>query len=170
MQLSYNAEEDRILLRMNTRTRQEFRFWMTRRYVVLLWKTITQVVDKREVQDTQVKDELKKATQIKEKHKKAVEKSDFETQYQQSNYLPLGEAPKLLFSAGIKPNAEGRALLCMYPKDGQGIDLLLTDQIAHSFCKLIEDACGKAKWELDLNWSKIKPESDSSGGNEQGLN
>ena len=169
MQLSYVSEEDRILLRMNTRARQEFRFWVTRRYVDLLWKTVTQVVEKREVKETQVQDELKKATQIEEKHQKEVQNSDFQTQYQESTYLPLGEAPALLFSAGIKPDAEGRALLCMHPKDGQGIELMLNDQIAHSFCKLLVDTSEKANWGLNLTWSKIEPNVDPTDP-DQGLN
>ena len=169
MQLSYVAEEDRILLRMNTRARQEFRFWLTRRYVELLWHTISKVVEKREVQETKVRDELKKAAQIQEKHDKTVEKSDFKTQYQESTYLPLGEEPAVLFSAGIKPDPQGRAMLCMHPKNGQGIELALNDQIVHSLCKLLADTTDKAKWGLELAWSKIEPNADM-GSNEQGLN
>ncbi len=160
MQLSYISEEDRILLRMNTRARQEFRFWITRRYVILLWKTITQVVEKRIEEETAVQDELKKVAQILDKHEKAVENSDFQTQYQESTYLPLGEKPALLFSAGIKPDPTGRALLCMHPKEGQGVELALNDQIVHSFCKLLSDTAKKAEWGLDLNWAKIQPNVD----------
>jgi len=170
MQLSYVSEEDRILLRMNTRARQEFRFWLTRRYVELLWQTITKVIEKREVDETHVKDELKKATQIQEKHEKAVESSDFSTQYQESTYLPLGEAPALLFSVGIKPDPEGRAILCMAPKSGQGIELALNDQIVHSFCKLLADTSKKAAWRLDLTWSKIEPKTDPEAPGDGGLN
>ena len=170
MQLSYVSEEDRILLRMNTRSRQEFRFWVTRRYVELLWKTITKVVEKREAKESpEVKDELKKATKIQEKHEKTVESSDFQTQYQESTYLPLGEEPALLFSAGIKPDPGGRALLCMHPKNGQGIELALNDQIVHSLGKLLADTSDKAGWGLDLSWSKIEPTPDFDGP-DQGLN
>lgn len=172
MQLSYVSEEDRILLRMNTRARQEFRFWVTRRYVDLLWKTITKVVEKREVEETEVQDELKKATQIQEKHEKTVENSDFQTEYQESTYLPLGEEPAVLFSAGIKADPEGRALLCMHPKEGQGIELALNDQIVHSLCKLLADTSKKAGWGLDLCWSKIEPKQgpDAIDELDQGLN
>lgn len=168
MQLSYVSEEDRILLRMNTRARQEFRFWITRRYVQLLWTTISKVVEMREEEETEVQDELKKATQIQEKHEKTVESSDFKTQYQESTYLPLGEEPALLFSAGIKTDPLGRALLCMHPKDGQGIELALNDQIVHSFCKLLADTTLKAEWSLDLTWSKIGPQFEPE--DDQGLN
>ena len=169
MQLSYVSEEDRILLRINTRARQEFRFWVTRRYVEVLWNTITKVVEQREEKETKVRDELKKAAQIQDKHDKTVEKSDFQTQYQESTYLPLGEEPALLFSAGIKPDAEGRAMLSMHPRNGQGIELALNDQIVHSLCKLLADTAEKANWGLELSWSKIEPKIDR-GGNDQGLN
>ncbi len=174
MQLAYVAEEDRILLRMNTRSRQEFRFWITRRYTDLLWRTVTQVVQQREPEVAPIQDELKKATVIQEKHEKAVESSDFETAYQESSYLPLGEAPALLFRAGIKPDAEGRALLCMHPKSGQGIELAMNDQIVHSLCKLLLEATRKANWQLNLKWSKLDPkpnaDDEAQSSPDQGLN
>jgi len=40
IQISYVPTEDRLVLRLNTRARHEFRFWMTRRYVIILWKAI----------------------------------------------------------------------------------------------------------------------------------
>ena len=41
-------------------------------------------------------------------HKEKIAGSDFETQYQESTYLPLGEEPALLFSVGIKSNPNGQ--------------------------------------------------------------
>ena len=45
IQLSYVSTEDRILFRMNTKSRQEFRFWMTRRYTGILWSTLARVLE-----------------------------------------------------------------------------------------------------------------------------
>ena len=59
-------------------------------------------------------------------------------------------------------------MLCMHPKNGQGIELALNDQIVHSFCKLLSDTSEKANWGLDLKWAKIEPNTDS--GPDQSLN
>ena len=48
MQITYVPVEDRLLYRVNTKHRQEFRFWMTRRYVKLLWKGLIDILKKRE--------------------------------------------------------------------------------------------------------------------------
>ncbi len=168
MQVSYVPEEDRILFRINTSARQEFRFWMTRRYVAILWKSITDLInpappkdetdnasDKAEAnergEDAQtLRDELVQSTEVAAKHKELVQKSDFQTQYQESRYFPLGEEPTLLYGVGIKPGVNGQALLCMNPQQGEGIELALNEEITHSLCKLVADASAKADWKLDL--------------------
>ncbi len=43
--LGFSPEEDRLLLRINTTGKTEYRLWMTRRYVKLLWKLLTKSVD-----------------------------------------------------------------------------------------------------------------------------
>ncbi|NNE92402.1 MAG: hypothetical protein HKN23_12200 [Verrucomicrobiales bacterium] len=162
MQLTYVPVEDRVMFRMNTKTRQEFRFWMTRRYVQVLWNTVLKLLKERN--DQQLKPTETEAAkplpeQIKEaalaaEHQKVVEKSDFQTQYQESSYLPLGESPVLLFSVGVKPGANGQAILVMSPQEGQGIEIGLNDQIVHSLCKLLAETAQKANWELHLDFNQ----------------
>lgn len=158
MQLTYVPTEDRILYRLNTKARQEFRFWMTRRYTGILWNTLAKIIDESDAplpaledEPAPLKDPLAEQAQKEIKHQEVVSQSDFETQYQESTYLPLGEEPALLFSVGIKPHPSGQPLLCMHPEKGQGIEMALNDQILHSLCKLIIDTSSKAGWNLDLN-------------------
>ncbi len=155
MQLSYVATEDRMLFRVNTKERQEFRFWMTRRYVAILWQTLTQLLANRapaplEAPMPVVADPLAEAAKQEILHQQAVSQADFKTQYQESGYLPLGEAPILLFSIGIKPAPDGQAMLCLHPEQGQGIEVVLNEQIVHSLCQLILDTTSKAEWGLSL--------------------
>ncbi len=173
MQVSYVPEEDRIMFRINTNARQEFRFWMTRRYVDILWKSITKLINPSQVDSEvddltpekpeensrgedaqQLRDELIQSTEVAAKHKEQVQKSDFKTQYQESRYFPLGEEPTLLYGVGVKPGANGQPLLCMNPQQGEGIELALNDEIMHSLCKLISDSAVKAGWSLDLKLAK----------------
>jgi len=155
MQLSYVATEDRLLFRINTKARQEFRFWMTRRYTAILWHTLTQILTNRtspppEIVAPPLVDPLVEAAKQEIKHQEVVSQADFKTQYQESTYLPLGEAPALLFSVGIKPAPDGQALLCLHPEQGQGIEMVLNEQIVHSLCQLILDTATKAEWALNL--------------------
>jgi hypothetical protein len=157
MQVTYAPVEDRMLFRVNTKERQEFRFWMTRRYVALLWKTVLGYLRARPQPENPVvaaaPEPIKDALIAKE-HQEQVAKSDFKTQYQESSYLPLGESPLLLFGVGIKDGPQGQTLLCMHPQNAEGIEISLNDQITHSLCRLIADATKKADWSLDLDFKQ----------------
>ena len=175
MQLSYMPTEDRILFRMNTKARQEFRFWMTRRYTSILWNTLSKMISDQEKKDEiqeersegPLKDALVESAKKEIEHQEIVSKSDFKTQYQESSYLPLGEEPALLFSVGVKPNNKAQPMLCMHPEKGQGIEIVLNDQILHSLCKLIVDTSKKADWKLDLRFA---PPPSAEGEPPAGLN
>src|SRR6056297_2473877 len=101
MQLSYVSTEDRIMFRLNTKARQEFRFWMTRRYCRILWNTLSKLLGTDPADEPPasergappLKDALAESAKQEIKHKEVVSKADFKTQYQESTYLPLGEEP-----------------------------------------------------------------------------
>jgi len=169
MQLTYVPTEDRLLFRMNTKNRQEFRFWMTRRYVGILWHSLTNIISKAEKSKEEAPkpapvDPLVESTKVEMKHQEMVSKSDFKTEYQESTYLPLGEQPALLFSVAVKPNPNGQAMLCMHPEKGEGVELALNEQILHSLCKLIAETTEKAEWKLHLSFVDPKAGNDSSAG------
>lgn len=192
MQVTYAPVEDRLLFRVNTRQRQEFRFWMTRRFVALLWKTILghlraahdaakeagEELDGENLQESAIEEKAKQTPEplkdaiIAKEHEEQVAKSDFKTQYQESSYLPLGEQPLLLFGIGIKkggPDGQ-QSILCMHPQKGEGIEISLNDQITHSLCRLVADATKKADWSLDLEFSQASRYFPGKGGDGPGLN
>ena len=171
MQLTFVPVEDRVLFRMNTKARQEFRFWMTRRYIKVLWNTIIKLLKERQGKKLETKEEKPLPEPIQEaviaaEHQKIVENSDFQTQYQESTYLPLGESPTLLFSVGVKPGPNNQAILVMSPQEGQGIEIGLNDQIVHSLCKLLAETAAKAEWDLNLDFNQASDLLPK----EQGLN
>lgn len=169
--LSYLATEDRLLLRINTKQRQEFRFWMTRRYTGLVWQALNQIFAAKlpgEAPAAKV-DPLVEATKQEIKHQQVVSQADFKTEYQASDYLPLGESPILLFSVGIRPAPDGQPLLCMHPEKGSGIEMIVNEPIAHSLCQLILETVGKADWRLPLVFSsgprrEVDPDVDERPG------
>jgi hypothetical protein len=170
MQMSYMPVEDRILFRINTKARQEFRFWMTRRFTSLLWESFARILSEShppsqgEEAPTTVKDPIAESAKQEIKHQEIVSDSDFETQYDESTYLPLGEEPVLLFSVGVKPDARGQALFCLHPENGEGIEIALNEQILHSLCKLVADTVAKAGWGLELRFVSPPPEEEGGSG------
>ncbi len=61
IQMLYNAEEDRILFRVNSTDQLEFRFWITRRFSGLLLKVLKQHREKDPDVMTQSTPEAKEA-------------------------------------------------------------------------------------------------------------
>lgn len=161
MQIVFVPVEDRLMFRVNTSNRQEFRFWMTRRYVSILWKAILDMLQKRQMAEKPPEEQKKEAplqaALLSAEHKKAIEKADFKTEYQESSYLPLGETPVLLAKVAVKSRAdEGPPLLCMHPENGEGIEVALNDQILHSMCRLLSDCAKQAEWELKMDFGEAE--------------
>jgi len=175
IQLTYVPGEDRILLRINTTAQEEFRFWMTRRYLALLWQTLAQLVSEVEAAKAGLPqtlaasssrlpppvDPLSLAAEVEMKHQAAVSGADFQSEYQEGPVLPLGPDPALLHRVAVKPNETSQAILCLHPETGAGIELALNERILHSFCQLMVETAAKAEWRLELRFA-----SPPSGGGE----
>jgi len=153
IQIQFVPREDRILLRIKTTDKSEFRFWMTRRYVKLLWPVVVKMLEADQQIQLQENQAAKSAV-LSFQHEKALQKGDFATQFSEdSSNLPLGETPILLAKIQLKRRNDGGNLLCMHPEKGEGIDLGLNEVLLHSFSKLLADAVSVSDWDIDLKIS-----------------
>lgn len=154
IQVQFVPREDRILLRIKTTDKSEFRFWMTRRYVKLLWPIVVKMLEA----DQQIllqENPAAKSAVLSFQHEKALQKSDFSTKFaDDSSKLPLGETPVLLAKIQLKRRDDGGNLLCMHPEKGEGIELGLNEVLLHSFSKLLGDAVSVSGWDIDLKISR----------------
>ena len=156
--LQYEPREDRILLRTNTRDGAEFRFWMTRRFVTVLWPVLVRLVESHEHVQRQPRPESRNAV-VELQRESALRSADFKTRYQPAPQgapvsLPLGEEPVVLATVRVKRHPDGRPVLCLHPAKGQGIELALHHGLLHSFCKLVSDTSQHAGWSLDLELTR----------------
>jgi hypothetical protein len=163
IQITYTAAEDRLLLRLSTQTSEEFRFWLTRRFVKALRPHLQRTLSSQpriQVQpDPAAKQEL-----LKFERELAVQASDFETPYRaQEKSLPLGVEPVVLTRFQVRPRDDGSIVLAVAPEQGKGIDLALNPHLVHSFIALLDNALKSADWNLD---ERVDPgtRSDASAG------
>lgn len=151
MQMRYVPQEDRILLRLNTTDRNEFRFWLTRRFTRLLWSAVSRLVSA----DPQVRttaDPLARQTILAFQHEQALRQANFSRPFEETSaQAPLGETPLLLDKIQVKGAADGRQILCLVPARGQGVELALSQNLLHAFLRLLTEAVGKAEWDLNIN-------------------
>ena len=129
LQISYSADEDRILLRINTTSGDEFRFWLTRRFSMLLIKALEEHRAADPDISTQTTEAGKQAVQ-EFKREEATSKGNFQEQFKPSGQFPLGEAPILAYKLSYRIEAR-KLSLSIQPRDGQGISVVLEIGRAH---------------------------------------
>ena len=153
IQMAYNAQEDRILLRILSAERAEFRFWLTRRYVKLLWQVLLKLIERDPAAAVHADENIRR-TVVGFQHANVVRGGDFAKPFEDvMNSLPLGAAPILLSRiTGTQPNAAQprQQQLSLHPEQGQGIDLGVNTELLHMISKLLVDAVKQSDWDLKL--------------------
>lgn len=151
IQMRYHAGEDRILLRILSAERAEFRFWLTRRYVKLLWTVLIRMLE-RDPAAAVHNDENVRRTMMGFQHANAVRSGDFAKPYEESaSALPLGAEPVLLARVSGKQPPNQPQVLSLHPEKGQGIDLGVNSGLLHMISKLLTDAVSQSDWDLKLS-------------------
>jgi len=149
MQIVFVPVQDRLMFRLKTTDRAEFKFWFTRRYVKLLWQTLQQILSK--TQSGMSADPQTRQAVLSFQHEQAIARADFATQYQEEPEIrrPLGEEPVLVSKIQMKPGPGNTQVLCLYPEQGQGLEITFNPTLLHSFCKLLADGVKKTDWDLE---------------------
>lgn len=152
--VSYNVAEDRMLLRMTAQASEgmaEFRLWLTRRFVRLMWKAMEQVLDRDTAKNPAVMPDSRQALRQFEEEA-ALSSADFETPYTAGEQVvaPLGEEPVLVTRLQIRAAEGDRKFFQLSGAEGRGITLTLAPAMIHSLRKLLADVAARAEWNLEL--------------------
>lgn len=148
MQMLYVPEEDRILFRVNTTANHQFRFWLTRRYTLLLLKVLKEHLESDPDVSMQESPEAKEAVRSF-KQEQAIQSANFKEDFrEESNELPLGQDIPVAFrlTYNIK---EGNLNIGVQPKEGQGINMAINQDINTSLTQLLLGAARKGEWGLE---------------------
>ncbi len=167
--------EDRLLLKMNASGEATMRFWLTRRFLALFWKGLTDELRKTvaEAKSPAARDFLLDMAETR-----LTAKADFATAFEDraavraprqaaqaasapppaaapaasapaSNALP---PPRLLWGFNIKRQADARTTIVLIATDNARIDIALADDGLFGLMRILRDAAAKAEWELPLAW------------------
>lgn len=157
IKIEFDAEQDRLRLRVSTVDGQEALLWLTRRCVLRLWPLLVGGAEASPQVATRAADpEVKKAL-LEFQHEKAISQAQFGKQYEDvPRARPLGDDPLLVTKLQRRAAPAGRVVLGLLPTDGQGIFLTLDEQLLHGFIKLLQQAVARAEWgfKLDLPWGE----------------
>jgi len=161
IKIEFDAEQDRLRVRVSTLSGEEALLWLTRRCVLRLWPLLVGGAEASPQVVTRAADpEVKKAL-LGFQHEKAISQAQFGKQYEEvPRTRPLGDAPLLVTKLQRRAGSDGRIVLGLLPSQGQGIFLTLDEPLLHGFIKLLQQAVQRAEWGFDLQlpWSGSSPE------------
>ena len=150
--MSHSAEEDRLLLRISTLDKAEFQFWLTRRFVNVLWPALMTVIEKETpAAKKNLMPGAKKAVVAME-HQEAVAAADFTRGHDKGNKdLTPGPGPLLVIGGSVQPGKRGATGLILKTKNNAEIKVSLNKELLHALCKLLIEVTMKAGWDLGLS-------------------
>lgn len=143
--VTYQREEDRLLLKIRSTENEEFRLWLTRRFTQLLLRAIEKLLagDPEPRQSAA----LERATREFE-HDRITAAADRDTPYDESaESFPLGRDGVLGYGITVKPG--NPPTLVLFPREGTGVSLPAQKQLLHNLHHLLQQSSGAAEWKLE---------------------
>ena len=150
LQVAFDAAEDRLLFRLTTTAAEEFRIFLTRRFVRVLWPMLVKTIESKVAVKAPAAQARREVLAFE--HEKAVRETDFKTPFQEPpaeapRSYPLGAAPYLAVNGNVRLDGS-MFKLAFNPANGKGIEIGLDDRLMHSLCRLLEQAARAAEWDL----------------------
>ena len=143
--------QDRILFRVTTREKREFRLWLTRRLVKKLWGVAVHSFETEPEVKAQVQPHVRNAV-LSMKHQEAVEGSDF-SQKHAADTQPALDMGEPLMATGVKitHSDEGTIQVAFLTAEGRAVNLNLNEEMLHALCHILQSAADRAEWDLRLS-------------------
>jgi hypothetical protein len=158
LSVNYLAEQDRILMRVNTRDAEEMRLWLTRRLLLGLWpllsKLLTKHLLKLEAAGTSLEaaDEDLKKMLADFRKEEFLRNADFDTPYQENRPdLPLGDKPLLVTDVDAAPLPNGRLRLGFNERKPnsdkpRSFQIEMEPKLMQGLMHLLEQALVRSQW------------------------
>ncbi|HEY4375282.1 MAG TPA: hypothetical protein VGN52_25385 [Burkholderiales bacterium] len=154
LQVAFDAAEDRVLFRLSTTAGDEFRVFLTRRFVKLLWPHLLHGLESKVAVTTAAPEARREVLAFE--HDRAIREADFskpfaEARTEAPRNFPLGDKPFVAAQGNVRVERAGAYKLTLNPAQGRGVEIGLDDRLMHSFCRLLESAVRTAEWDLELS-------------------
>ena len=148
--LSYDAVQDRLVLRISSTDKSEWRLALTRRFVRLLWQSLVGILEKHPDIRADLMPRVKEAM-LAMQHQAAVESSDMGQAFAEDNRdLTSNTGPQLVIAAGVTPKGETHTELHFRTAAGTDLRFVIDKTRLHAFCHLLVKCAVSAEWNLPL--------------------
>lgn len=150
LRVDFDAEHDRLLLRIATNDEKELLLWLTRRCVRLLWPLLVELI-KSDPRIVLQSDPEARAALLGFEHEKALSQTNFSRPYEEAaRERPLGSEPILVSRVSTSTDESGSHVLSFAQSSGHQVNLTLDPTLLHSLCGLLRKVVVSADWDLEL--------------------
>lgn len=188
MTVKYVPQEDRLLLRVATSEKTEYRMWLTRRFVAVLWPALggqlAQSADLAGVVRPAAKSAEAAAGAAAEppppppvsakvrdavlgmEHQAAIQESDFSRKHDEDTVDLTGNTgPMIITGAKVKPWDGKHLVMSLQTDDKRNVTVTLDKKLLHGFCHMVATTVQKADWGLTLTVGEpVVPPPAAPGG------
>lgn len=149
LEVSIDLLQDRILLSIYTQDLAEFRFWLTRRFIKILWQALTHLLKADQKTDMEHERENQQIAQQFEREQ-SQRRPSADKFANKMTKMPMGPDPILLSRVTGKIISPGQALLILEDEKQHHFEINADSKILLSLCKLLNETVKKADWDLVL--------------------
>ncbi len=148
----YQADQDRLLLRVRTHDERLFELWLTRRLMLRLWQPLQNtasaaalgVASKNSTILPEARDMMTQTLR-----ERAKQSADFASPFDDnSSERPLGEHPMLVAAVDLKHDGQGQVGVSWRDAQGRNLSVNLTHALLHNLLTLVEQALAQSEWGL----------------------
>lgn len=149
LQLAYDQTQDRMLLTLTAKDFSEYRFWVTRRAVKVLWQVAQHLIKGDQKTDLEHNQESQ-AMADKIQEEKSQRSPTADKMSHRLSRRPLGDEPLLLYKVGGNVAENGDCALRLEDNKGIWIQFNGNSKIITALCQLILETLKAADWNLQL--------------------
>lgn len=150
IQVANDSIQDRLVLRVGTQANEEFRIYITRRFLREIWPHLTAMLNGHF--GTSVEQAPLAAAQP------SGEPANFDQPFRAENpTYPLGSTPLLASEATMEAIAEGEARLILRESRERSFTLKLHAELLQALCAMLRAASEQANWDLALDYGQPTP-------------
>jgi hypothetical protein len=171
IKVDFNAEHDRLLMRVSTGDAKEVLLWLTRRCVKLLWPAVVKMMEASPHVQLRGSTPEARAALLGFEHEKALQQADFSKTYEETpRERPLGAEPILVARIQTRWETDSQYVLTLLPLNGQGVHLTFDVALLHSYGKLLQSAVAKAEWDFKIDLPEAQQQVTGETSGERKLN
>lgn len=148
--VTYDPAQDRMVLRVSSMDKSEWRLALTRRFVRLLWGALVGVLERHPDIRADLMPKVREAM-LSMRHQAVVQATDFGQPFADGNTdITSNTGPQLVVGGNVRPKDETHIEVRFRTAAGTDIAFALDKERLHAFCHMLVQSATAAEWNLPL--------------------